>query len=672
MHHQNKYQEILSSIRAVKEKETAHAELGELLDRLDHLLSYDAVSRMPHSSFDHLKNLPDTVLILNDSEEIIFQNRPFAQGQVFSGNPLKKCFKKKLGAKLLAYLNEYRKNGCDEPLILKNLLNNLSYNVSITTEKLQDKNYWALYFHDVSNVLLDQELQKALLLEPKLKEITNELDFFVFILNKELSFNYLTAGVEKGLKYRSKELLNKPFDVLLPDWQKENGEALFRLKDIASHKKSLRFRVQLSTKFGDLLWFDIRAIPDFCKEGIFRGFKGIGRDISLEVRYEEALMHAKEKAEESDKLKSAFLANMSHEIRTPLNGIIGFATMIKQEGLSAEKKSRYAAFINSSSKQLLALINDIVDISKIEAGQLSLSYTHVNLNKLLIELKMTMNADRKRLGRDLVRVELIKTFDGEDLIISSDEIRLRQVLLNLLTNSLKFTESGSISFGYQISTDGKGLEFFVKDTGTGISKKDQKIIFDRFGQGELAEEPKFRGTGLGLAISKGIVELLGGSIKFQSKLGQGTEFMFTIPLKLISGKNFSLEEPKQQPLQIDWSNRGILVVEDDEVCREFVKDVLKPTGVSLVFALQGEDAVRKCKKDASIDLVLMDMRLPKMNGYQATRRIKEIRKNLPVIAQTANVSDYERQKAFESGCVDFISKPIEPNRILSVISKYLK
>ncbi|MBN2486307.1 MAG: PAS domain S-box protein [Bacteroidales bacterium] len=363
----------------------------------------------------------------------------------------------------------------------------------------------------------------------KYKGIANSISDIFFMLDNNLKFTFLTPSVEQILEYRYTELIGKGFDVLVPQWSgntlKKNLENVLKKKpDI---KEPHKFNVQLSGKYGKLIWYEVSITGIYNSFGEVQGYNGVCHDITEQLKYEEALRQAKNKAEQSDKLKSVFLANMSHEIRTPLNGIIGFSTMLNNKNLPESKKEKYSHYILSSSRQLLSLINDIIDISKIEAGQLSIFKTRVDLIRLFNELKEITDIERKRLERGSVELKMILPRQP-DFMLFTDEVRVKQVMINLLYNALKFTSQGSIEFGFKPGS--KSVNFYVKDSGPGIPKNIQKSVFDRFSQGNIDNKAKLSGTGLGLAISKGIVELLGGKIGLLSEENKGSEFFFDLPV----------------------------------------------------------------------------------------------------------------------------------------------
>ena len=378
------------------------------------------------------------------------------------------------------------------------------------------------------------------------------------------------------------------------------------------------------------------------------------------------LMATKEKAVESDQLKSAFLANMSHEIRTPMNGIVGFAHLLTEPGLSEEKINQYVEIINGGSKQLLTVIDDIIDISKIESGQLKISAGETHINELIIEL-YSLYATLKEESEVQFSFS-VDLRDSEDVIII-DRIRLRQILNNLLSNAFKFTTSGEINFGYKVKDD--ILEFKVSDTGSGIAPEYHQLIFERFRQVETLSIPLTGGTGLGLSISKALVELMGGKIQVNSELNQGTTFTFSIPyLKKSYDNSPSLVQSKVIE-KLNFENITLLVAEDEDINFMYMDELLSLSHITLIRARNGEEAVEMCKRHNDIKLVLMDIKMPRMDGYQATRLIKEFNKSIPIIALTAYAMTDDRNKAILAGCDDYITKPVIKKQLFHLLNIYL-
>ncbi|MFO7658417.1 MAG: PAS domain S-box protein [Bacteroidales bacterium] len=386
-----------------------------------------------------------------------------------------------------------------------------------------------------------------------------------------------------------------------------------------------------------------------------------------QLEYE--LVKAKEKAEESDKLKTAFLANMSHEIRTPMNGILGFAEMLNDELLSAGNRKKYLEIIHSNGKMLINLIDDIIDFAKIEAGQINVVPRDFSLNTLLSQIHSSFLTEQLKKDSSMVKLRVKKALTSEDSYINTDPNRLRQILTNLIGNSFKFTDEGFIEFGYK-KTKKNYLHFFVKDTGIGIPKDKLEVIFDRFIQADSSSTRKYGGSGLGLAISKGFVELLGGEMWAESEENIGSTFHFTIPFvaaKKVGDENIAKRRPKKN---YDWEGKVFLVAEDDKFSYKFLESFLKQTKAEVLHAFDGKEAIAICMKN-NIDLVLMDIQMPEMNGLQATEVIKKFNKNLPIIAQTANAITEEKQKCFEAGCDDFVTKPVNIAELYNKIDKWL-
>ncbi|HYX06700.1 MAG TPA: PAS domain S-box protein [Bacteroidales bacterium] len=386
---------------------------------------------------------------------------------------------------------------------------------------------------------------------------------------------------------------------------------------------------------------------------------------------ENELIKAKEKAEESDKLKSAFLANMSHEIRTPLNGILGFSQLLNDDAISPELRREYSDIINSNGKVLTNLINDIIDISKIEAGQISLKNEVIALNAFLLELQSVFLSTREMKEKPDLKLRLVKTL-GDDVNIISDEVRLRQVLTNLISNAIKFTEVGYVEFGYELTYDRDFLKFFVIDTGIGFSESKQKVIFDRFMQVDHTSTRKYGGSGLGLAISKGFIDLMGGKIWAESKTGEGSKFYFTVPFRISQKETHKKQVSRNITKEHNWQGKKLLIVEDDRLSYRYLEEILKRTGALILHASNGKEAIDLANTHKDVDLILMDLQLPEVSGYEATAEIRKFKKELPIIAQTANAMEEDRRRCIEIGFTEYITKPISIDILYSTIEKHLR
>lgn len=386
-------------------------------------------------------------------------------------------------------------------------------------------------------------------------------------------------------------------------------------------------------------------------------------DKKIETRTKE-LKIAKEKAEESDHLKSAFLANMSHEIRTPLNSILGFSEFLKSDNLEKEKRNTYLEMIQSGGEKLLTIISDIVDISKIDSKLLQLHLDNYNLNHCILKLYQQFSIDSRASN---IELKMHTQLPDDASCIQTDETRLNQVISNLIENALKFTYRGEIEFGY--TKEEQNLLFFVKDTGVGISPIHHQTIFERFRQSDSEDTAKIQGTGLGLSIAKGLVELFGGKIWVDSIPGKGAHFYFQIPYVPALDCCKTSDEILNTP---DISEEiTVLVAEDEQSNYIYIHDLLKKYQYKVIRAKNGKEAVKQISTNKNIDLVLMDIKMPIMNGIDATIEIRKVNRKIPVIAQTAYAMADDKKKALEAGCNDYLAKPISVRNLTNIIHKHL-
>ncbi len=381
----------------------------------------------------------------------------------------------------------------------------------------------------------------------------------------------------------------------------------------------------------------------------------------------QELQIAKEKAEESDRLKSSFLANLSHEIRTPMNGIVGFARLLKISDLDKKTRDQYLDVIYKSGNHLLSVITDIIEISKIETGQASPSYDEVDVCQMLDDLQKTIEITIP----EEKKIKLVCSKERKEMKFFSDEVKLLQILSNLITNAIKYTEKGEVVFGFTLKKD--VIQFFVKDTGIGIDSKYHSAIFDRFSRIENDYAIKQGGSGLGLAIANAYVKMLEGKMRLDSKPGEGSVFFFTLPLR--KGKYDGNQFLNTQENMVEKSNISsglILLAEDDEANYLYLSELLKILHYDFIRVKNGKEAVDACLSNDRIKLVLMDMKMPVMNGYEATTEIKKKKPGLPVIAQTAYALSDDESKARQSGCDAYIAKPISKGQLRDVIADFFR
>jgi signal transduction histidine kinase/CheY-like chemotaxis protein len=393
-------------------------------------------------------------------------------------------------------------------------------------------------------------------------------------------------------------------------------------------------------------------------------------DITKQEKFRREALRIKEKAEEINMQKNIFLANISHEIRTPMNSIIGFAELLNIGNLDARTRNEYFKIIKHQGQQLQKLVDDISELAKYETGDLKINKSPCNFNLLLNELLVSFNRQKSKLNKDNVSIK-ISLPPNEEIIGYTDSGRITQILSDVLNTSLYFTDRGTIEIGYYKADDTK-LEFYVKDSGTGFTADEQKYIFDRLSQVQETIVKKFEGLGLSLTISKGLVKLMGGKIWLESEPGAGATYYFQIPYEELPHHDI-IEEADEAPAlsQFSWKDRIILVVEDDEVNYKFLEALLHNTDAQIIHADNGYQAIDLCKSINKIDLILMDLKLPDISGFEATLRIRKLNKDIPVIAQTALVLKDEKEKCLKAGCNDIITKPIEIEKLLSLINKYL-
>ena len=491
----------------------------------------------------------------------------------------------------------------------------------------------------------------------------------IVVTDNQMKIKYFNLAAEKLSGYKFEEIKETPFyNVFVPydkreEFKKEiekfrsTGECAYTTKPfetIAINKMNEKFYVEISVT-------------------TFSYNNGTGsaitlKDITERKKREEELITAKQKAEESDKLKSAFLANMSHEIRTPMNAIIGFSDLLAKPGNFDKHKEKYLQIISSSGKSLLNLINDIIDISKIEAGQLKIKTQKVLLNPVMNEILLSQNQINDMNNKPF-ELRMQKAVEGDDFTIETDVFRLKQILNNLIGNAMKFTEEGYIEFGYKFNTP-EELLFYVKDTGVGMPQDKLDVIFTRFGQIDRKDNKNQSGTGLGLTISKKLTELLGGKMWVESEEGIGSTFFFTLPYdpELNVADEYGASAASGSGT---LENKTILVAEDEDMNIIYMQEVLSETKAKVLWAKNGEEAVKIAKENPQIDLILMDIKMPIMDGYTATRKIREFNQNVIIIAQTAYALTGEKEKTIAAGCNYYITKPIEIKILMNTLSGFL-
>jgi PAS domain S-box-containing protein len=508
----------------------------------------------------------------------------------------------------------------------------------------------------------------------KLSTAVKQSPSIIAITDTEGILEYINPKFTEITGYSSSEVIGKESNILKSG--KQDSEFYKELWETLESGKVWRGKFNNKKKNGEMFWEAASISAILNESGDIINYIKIGEDITQQKITEEALNTALERALESDRLKSAFLSNMSHEIRTPMNGILGFINLLNEPNLSKTQIDQYSAIINRSSDRLLNTINDIIDISKIEAGEMFVSSTEISLNNLMDELYSFHSLEANQKG-----LSLLLEPSTEQLTINTDSHKLHGILTNLVKNAIKYTGKGSITFGYVLKKDTEPVvteqdrsievEFFVKDTGISIPEDRLQAIFNRFEQADIEDTRVFEGSGLGLAISKAYVEMLGGEIFVESEEGKGSKFSFTIPYSQKVKKEIEKQPENINNEMTKTKKLNLLIVEDDDVSAELFKTILKNVFRKTIFVKTGIDAIETCRNNPEIDLVLMDIKMPGINGYIAIREIRKFNKDLLIIAQTAYAMPGDKEKGLEVGCNDYITKPIEKKLLLEMINKHM-
>ncbi|KAF0202309.1 MAG: PAS/PAC sensor hybrid histidine [Bacteroidetes bacterium] len=589
------------------------------------------LSEMTGYSYDELVGMDGLMLIAPDSRDLVLNNI------------------------LASYEKPYeaigmRKNGELFPLLIE--ARNVPY---------KGKSARTVEFRDITEskqaeeALSKSESEFRLLAEsmPQIVWITRSDGWNIFFNQQWVDYTGLSLEESYGHGW------NKPFH---PDDQERAWDAW---QNATTNLATYSLECRLRRFDGEYKWWLVRGVPVLDADGSVLKWFGTCTDIDELKISEENLETAKLHAEESDRLKSAFLANMSHEIRTPMNGILGFAELLKKPDLTGEEQQDYIRIIEKSGTRMLNIINDIVDISKIEAGLMKLDLKESNINEQIEYIYTFFKPEVEAKG---MKLKFNTPLPALEATITTDREKVYAILTNLVKNAIKFTNRGSIEFGYFRKDD--YLEFYVKDTGIGIPKDRQEAIFERFIQADITDKMARQGAGLGLSITRAYVEMLGGKIWVESVEGSGSTFYFTLPYSAHPAKEIVVQQYTTSNKTDQIRKLKILIAEDDEVSELLLDNSVKMFGKEILKARTGIEAFEVCKKNPDTDLVLMDIQMPEMNGYEVTRKIREFNKDVVIIAQTAFGQSTDREKAIEAGCNDYIAKPIGQNDLIALIQKY--
>lgn len=497
--------------------------------------------------------------------------------------------------------------------------------------------------------------------EEKYRSVTQSANDAIITANSKGIILGWNRGAENIFGYTEEEITGKELSLIMPQsYGKNHHKNIERIVNggdrhvigktvelTGLHKRGYEFAIELSLAEWDTA------------SGKF--FTGTIRDITRRKQDDAALLKAKEKAETSDRLKTAFIRNISHEIRTPLNGILGFGQLMADPDLSSDQKEEFLFMVNASSDRLIKTVANIMDISYIVSGNQEVKKKNILIGSLLDEVysKFSQPCALKKLNLSFQKQPF-----ADELQINSDPDFLSKILNHLVDNAIKFTREGSIVVGCSIMEN--EIVIFVKDSGIGINLNVETNIFDHFFQEDISISRDHEGSGLGLSIAKGLVELLGGRIWVESVKGEGSTFFFTIPIEVteaeITNQLKATREVHGKPL--------ILIADDEETNRLLLEQILNKLGLDVVVVTDGQQALEACYQNHLISLVLMDLKMPVMDGFEATKKIKVFRPDLPVIALTAFALSGDEERALAAGCDDYLTKPLKRNLLIGKLTQY--
>lgn len=648
-------------IQDVTEKKRMERELKENERQLSSLISH-----LPGFVYRCMYDHDWTMLYISNSVEKItgYSANDFSSGRITFNDIIKSEFRELINEKWDIAIQEHS-------------FFELEY--VITTASNDEKWIWergkAVYDENGNVLFLEGYIEDVSIRKNNEMELKESEEKYRLVLDNSLDAILLTKpdgstlSVNKATAemfgMHENEICIKGRDGIIDSSDHRLQELLILRNRLGKVKGELNFRKADGTIF-----------PAEISSALFNNSRGevlssmIIRDMSLIKENERQLkqlnadlMAAKIKAEESDRLKTAFLANMSHEIRTPMNGILGFLDLLREPDINEETRNEYISFMNLSGQRLLNTINDIIEISKIESGSIEVKMRELDLTKLFEYYHDFFNPQAKEKNLELI----FKTqIENGAAIVLSDRPKIDSILTNLIRNAIKFTRKGYVEVGNYRKDN--NLVIYVKDTGVGIHPSKQEAIFDRFIQADTQFSRDYEGSGLGLSIVKAYVEALKGTITLTSVPNQGSTFTVEIPY-ITSFNATARNQPAVVPDKLP--NITMLIAEDDEISYRYMQDILKNTGIEIIRAINGGQAVDICKSSSDINIILMDIKMAVLDGYEATKIIRTFNPDIPIIAQTAYAFSEDRDKALSVGCTDYLSKPISKAKLLNIIEKYL-
>jgi PAS domain S-box-containing protein len=510
---------------------------------------------------------------------------------------------------------------------------------------------------EIARVLSDSEKFYGMLIQSAVDGIS------FYDKNWRLTFSnpafYSIIGYNKKI-YESID----PAAILHPDDKDFHAERIKSLRKSGFYEKEIR----LKHKDGHYVYLSTRSVVIMDDNGEILGALTISRDITSLKLVHEDLLRANTEAEISNRLKTSFLANISHEIRTPLNSVIGFSNLLLAEDLTKETKEEYIDHINHNSEKLLQIIGDIIDLSRLESSQMEITYEEASVSEIVSDVIEETRRCIKRNEKPIILTVKNHFKDYGDLIFT-DKIWLKRVLTHLLDNAVKFTLEGSVELCY--GKENENILFTIKDTGIGINSENLGRIFEEFRQEIDGHHRPFEGLGVGLTLAKEVLEKMGGKIFVKSEKGIGSEFSFTIPYRPAGSNKLRNRNTEQPLLPTSWDLKKCLLVDDNKDVLIYLNRILLDTGIHILTSRSGPEAINIIKANSDIDVVIIDMQMPEMNGIEATREIRKIRKDLPIIAQTAFIFEDDKDIILAAGCDACLIKPIRKEHLLSVLSGFI-
>ena len=615
------------------------------INNIDPLIAYAASKEIPAISESELETIFQNVSML--SEMIFFMVKKNIEYRLY--------VRKQADSDIV--LSALSGKISEQEKIIKSLLSNINAHQIEVRENTISKSAFQMQ----QKRLVERIKHSEALLNSLLTSMPLGIGFVrgnVFTFTNDQMFR-ITGYTPKELIGRDPEMLFASHDDFMEIMKGSPESFLFKDKN--------SYEIPILTK-GDELRDAIVFVSQIDPEDTDLGIAFSILDISDIKKVQRELIQEKERAVESDRLKSAFLDNMSHEFRTPMNAIIGFTELLVSPYFPEKQRNEYYKIVQNNGRKLLRLIDDIIDISKLSSNQLELHHKNFSLHQIMVDLYDIFSEYVSKKHGDAVELKLTEPVDKNFDLIFNDDFRIKQVLSNLLSNSLKYTSKGFIEYGYSINNE--EINFFVKDTGLGIKKNHAKYVFDRFRQSDDSFTREHGGAGLGLSLAKGIVELMGGQIVLESKWQKGTTIHFSIPIVNPANKVDSEMQFNARKYN-DWSNKTILIAEDEELNYRYLQTLLSPTNANVKWVDNGQKAIDYVNKYPDVNLILMDIRMPIVNGLEATKIIKSTNHGIPIIAQTAFAQSNEKDHYINGGCDDFIPKPINSSHFMSVLEKFL-